>query len=85
MWENLYAREKIRELESELDAARPRYSVPSAGLAELARPFARLVTAAVSRLARALRRGGGPGDALDASVPAGHHVLDTLMEGRGPR
>ncbi len=85
MWENLYAWEKIRELESELDAARPRYSVASANLAELARPSVRLVTAAVSGLARALRRRGGPGDALGASVQASHHVLDRLFEGRGPR
>lgn len=85
MWENLYVWEKIRELESGLDAARPRYPVSSANLAELARPSVRLVTAAVSRLARALRRGGGPGDILESSVPASHRALDTLLEGRGPR
>lgn len=84
MCENLYAWEKIRKIESDLEAARPRYSVTGAGFAGLARRARRLAIAAVSRLAAALRRNRRTG-ANAEPAPAGQRVLGALVEGRSPR
>lgn len=75
MRENLYAQEKIREIESQL--ARTGYSVPAVSVAELAGPVFRRAGAALSRLVTAVRSG------RDRAEPATVH--SALLEGRGPR
>ena len=77
MREILYAHEKIREIESQLDGARTRYSVPAVSVAELAGPVFRRAGAALSRLVTAVRSG------RDRAEPATVH--SALLEGRGPR
>ncbi len=77
---NLYTMEKIRELESQIEAARRRHTMPATGIADLVGPVAGWPGAALSRLARRGRRLSGTESAL-----AGPAVLDAVLGGRGQR
>lgn len=80
MWGNLYAWEKIRKLETELDFARTRHAPDSRELRRLTAPWG---ARALSWLASAMRRGDRAGAGSDPK--AGQPALDTLVEIRGGR
>jgi hypothetical protein len=79
MLESLYTMEKMRELESQIKAARPRHAVASAGFGELVAPVLRAALLP-SRLTGALCRGGRMVENSE-SAPARHPALDALLEG----